>query len=200
MNRLNVKRLLPRSALAFGLLAAAVLVGCGGGDDVVQTASPTQSATVAPISSPATQVSTTVQGTTASDVVTQLLGNWSGTCGQSSADSVFSIVYTAVSGSANSVRSQTSHKFYASGTNCTGTITKNNTADYLVTVDGFDVVATLPVVRYSYSSFSAGASGIPIKATLRLAGSPFSLTEGDGITNAAGYPSALASKATATKQ
>jgi hypothetical protein len=200
MNRLNVIRYLPHSAFAFGLLAATALVGCGGGDEVVQTASPTQSAPVAPISSPATQVSTTVQGTTASDVLTQLLGNWSGTCGQSAADSVFSIVYTAVSGSANSVRSQTSHKYYAPGTGCTGAVTKNNTADYLITVDGFDTVSTLPVVRYSYGSFSAGASAASTKATLRLAGTPFSLTEGEGITNAAGYPSALASKATATKQ
>jgi hypothetical protein len=33
MNRLNVTRLLPRLALASGLLASAALVGCGGGDD-----------------------------------------------------------------------------------------------------------------------------------------------------------------------
>ncbi len=184
-----MKKCSTRIALFAGVLAATALVGCGGGDEVVQNTSPAAST-----STPA------AQGTSAAEVVTQLIGNWSGTCGQSAANSVFSIVYTAVSGSSNTVRSQTSHKFYAAGANCTSAVSNNSTADYLIVVDGFDTVGALPVVKYSYGNFSAGAAGATNKATMRLAGTPFVLTEGTGTINSAGYPTALATTATATKQ
>ena len=183
------------SPVLLSLLASAALVGCGGGDPVVQATS-----TSTPTPTPTPQPSATLQGTTAADVAAQLVGNWSGTCGQSGANSVFSIVYTAVSGSSNTVRSQTSHKFYAPGANCTGAVSRDSTADYLIVVDGFDAVGSVPVVKYSYGSFSAGAAGASNKAILRLAGTPFVLTEGTGPVNAAGYPTALATTATATKQ
>jgi hypothetical protein len=183
------------SPLLLSLLATAALVGCGGGDSIVQTPATSTTPTA---STP--QPSTALQGTTAADVASQLVGSWSGTCGQSAANSVFSIVYSVVSGSSNSVRSQTSHKFYAAGTNCTGAVSRDSTADNLIVVDGFDTVGSLPVVRYSYGSFSAGAAGASNKATMRLAGTPFVLTEGTGPVNAAGYPTALAATATATKQ